>query len=75
MSPPDPKVVTIAIETLAAAGVQWSERGTDLSNIPSTMSDLDMTGLQMGLAAPIHGVYEQIYTGIRSRDFVPIEQR
>lgn len=65
MSPPDPKVVKVAIATLATAGKQWSERGADLSHIPSSMGDLDMTGLQMGLAAPIHGVYEQIYTGIR----------
>ncbi|HEY8789240.1 MAG TPA: hypothetical protein VIM10_08945 [Actinopolymorphaceae bacterium] len=65
MPPPDPLVVKVAIETLATAGTQWSERGADLSHIPSTMGDLDMTGLQMGLAAPIHGVYEQIHTGIR----------
>jgi hypothetical protein len=65
MPPPDPTVVKVAIETLAAAGTQWSERGGDLRHLPSTMGDLDMTGLQMGLAAPIHGVYEQIYTGIR----------
>jgi len=58
-------VVKVAIETLTSAGTQWSERGADLGHIPSTMGDLDMTGLQMGLAAPIHGVYEQIYTGIR----------
>ncbi len=65
MPPPDPKVVKVAIKTLADAGMQWTERGHDLSRIPSTMGDLDMTGLQMGLAAPISGVYEQIYTGIR----------
>jgi hypothetical protein len=65
MAPPDPATVKVAITTLATAGTQWTERGADLSGIPATMTDLDMTGLQMGLAAPISGVYAQIYTGIR----------
>jgi hypothetical protein len=65
MSPPDPKTVTVAIKTLSTAGTQWTERGADLNAIPATMTDLDMTGLQMGLAAPIHDVYQQIYVGIR----------
>jgi hypothetical protein len=65
MAPPDPKVVKAAIATLGRAGNEWTERGADLTGIPATMGDLDMTGLQMGLAAPIHGVYQQIYVGIR----------
>jgi len=64
MSPPDPKVVVAAIDTLSTAGMQWTARGSDLAAIPASMADLHMTGLEMGLAALFHGPYEQICAGM-----------
>lgn len=63
---PDPKHIKVCLEKLVAAGNAWDAQATPLQGASNaTTGRIDLTATEMGLAAPIHGAYHDICTGMQ----------
>jgi hypothetical protein len=63
---PDPKHIKVALEKLVAAGNLWDDQAQPLLGASNaTTGRIDLTATEMGLAAPIHGAYHDICTGMQ----------
>lgn len=64
---PDPESIKVAIQSLRTASKEWHEQHQPLTEAAgATQGRIDFTATQMGLAAPIHGPYHQICTGMHT---------
>lgn len=65
--PPDPQKLKVAIQALAQAGRTWDDQVEPFQRASdATTGRIDLSALEMGLAAPIHGPYQQICTGMQT---------
>ncbi|MEU5883509.1 hypothetical protein [Spirillospora sp. NPDC047279] len=64
---PDPDKIEVAISSLYSAGREWTKQSGELKRIANNAASLEMNSTQMGLAAPVRGVYEKVRAGIQAR--------
>jgi hypothetical protein len=63
---PDPKQIKAALEKLMAAGNVWDAQAQPFQGASNaTTGRIDLTATEMGLAAPLHGAYHDICTGMQ----------
>lgn len=63
---PDPEEVEVSINALGDAGKTWDDQSAPLQKASDSCSGrIDLTATEMGLAAPIHGPYNDICTGMQ----------
>jgi len=65
--PPNPHDLKVAIGALRDAGSEWDSQSRELSTISGNTESLTMSALELGLAAPIHGVYEHLRAALQAR--------